>query len=126
MSLHLFKEDWMIVIGRQHRAYAKQVIEFAKKIGMYGTGNVSDLRRNLIYLRDYADHEHKGLTQCELYRDEPWGFGFVMRRRNDRGEYRFWFNGGLLYHGSHDGFGSGSGPTFAVTVLPTDGWSIHT
>lgn len=39
---------------------------------------------------------------------------------------RYSFNGGLLYHGSHDGFGSGKGPTFAVTLTPTHGWSIHT
>jgi hypothetical protein len=34
--------------------------------------------------------------------------------------------GGLLFHGPHDGFGSGSGPTFAVSLSPTVGWSIHT
>jgi hypothetical protein len=39
---------------------------------------------------------------------------------------RFWFNGGLLYHGAIDGFGSGAAPVFAVTLTPTDGWSIHT
>ena len=35
-------------------------------------------------------------------------------------------NGGLIFHGKHDAFGSGSAPTFAVTLEPTDGWSIHT
>jgi len=35
-------------------------------------------------------------------------------------------HGGLLYHGPHDGFGSGSAPVFAVTLEPCDGWSIHT
>jgi len=34
--------------------------------------------------------------------------------------------GGLLFHGVHDGFGSGSAPTFAVTLEPTFGWRIHT
>lgn len=41
-------------------------------------------------------------------------------------EWVHWFNGGLLYHGNHDGFGSGEAPTLAVTLNPTDGWSIHT
>lgn len=41
-------------------------------------------------------------------------------------EWVYWFNGGLLYHGNHDGFGSGEAPTLAVTLNPTDGWSIHT
>lgn len=36
------------------------------------------------------------------------------------------YNGGLIFHGSHDGFGSGSAPTFSVTMNATRGWSIHT
>jgi hypothetical protein len=35
-------------------------------------------------------------------------------------------DGGLIYHGNHDGFGSGAFPTLSVTITPTDGWSIHT
>ena len=35
-------------------------------------------------------------------------------------------NGGIIYHGPHDGFGSGAAPTFSVCLTPTDGWSIHT
>lgn len=34
--------------------------------------------------------------------------------------------GGLIYHGKHDEFGSGEAPSFAVTLEPTVGWSIHT
>ena len=34
--------------------------------------------------------------------------------------------GGLLFHGSHDRYGSGGAPTFAVTLTPTYGWQIHT
>lgn len=34
--------------------------------------------------------------------------------------------GGILFHGPRDGYGSGGGPTFAVTLNPTDGYSIHT
>lgn len=34
--------------------------------------------------------------------------------------------GGLLFHGPHDGFGSGAFPTFAVTLTPTVGWALHT
>lgn len=40
--------------------------------------------------------------------------------------YERWFNGGLIFHGNHDGFGNGSAPSFAVTLNPTNGWSIHT
>ena len=40
--------------------------------------------------------------------------------------YSRWFVGGLIYHGQHDGFGDGSGPTFSVTISKSTGWSIHT
>lgn len=36
------------------------------------------------------------------------------------------FNGGLIFHGPHDGFGSGEAPTFSVCLTPEHGWSIHT
>ena len=35
-------------------------------------------------------------------------------------------NGGLIYHGSNDGYGSGSAPTFSVTLNTKSGWEIHT
>ncbi len=125
----------MITFARHHTKYIKETIQFAKKIGLYnftkraeGTTEmvgVGDLRRNLNYLRWYADHEHLGRTRCEIYPDSPYGFGFTMHRKVD-GDWKYWFNGGCLFHGSHDGFGSGSGPTFAVTLTPTNGWAIHT
>jgi hypothetical protein len=39
---------------------------------------------------------------------------------------KFRGNGGIIYHGKHDGFGSGSAPTFSVCLEPTQGWQIHT
>lgn len=35
-------------------------------------------------------------------------------------------NGGLIFHGRHDGNGSGSSPTFSISITKTDGWQIHT
>lgn len=35
-------------------------------------------------------------------------------------------NGGVIFHGKHDGNGSGSAPTFSVSITKTDGWQIHT
>lgn len=35
-------------------------------------------------------------------------------------------NGGIIFHGKHDGFGSGAAPTFSVSMTPSDGWEIHT
>lgn len=35
-------------------------------------------------------------------------------------------NGGIIYHGARDGFGSGAGPTFSVTIGKAEGYQIHT
>jgi len=35
-------------------------------------------------------------------------------------------NGGIIFHGKHDGFGSGSAPTFSVSLSGEEGWQIHT
>jgi hypothetical protein len=34
--------------------------------------------------------------------------------------------GGFIFHGPHDGYGSGSYPTFSVSLSKEVGWSIHT
>ena len=34
--------------------------------------------------------------------------------------------GGIIYHGAHDGFGSGTGPTHSVTLDKAEGYRIHT
>jgi glycine cleavage system protein P-like pyridoxal-binding family len=86
-----------------------------------------NLERQLRYLDEYAEHGDRGKTCCRLYRDgAPYSFGFVMSRRGEGGIHRNWFNGGLLFHGPHDGGGDGSAPTYAVCLQPTVGWSIHT
>lgn len=61
----------------------------------------------------------------DTYKLPTVAFYWVIDRVVD-GQTSMVMNGGLLYHGAHDGFGSGSAPTFAVTLSPTDGWSIHT
>ena|SRR5690554_1296592 len=37
-------------------------------------------------------------------------------------------NGGMIFHGPHDGYGSGGAPTFSVSTSSNKkvGWSIHT
>jgi Domain of unknown function (DUF4120) len=83
-----------------------------------------DLQKQLDYLDNFAGRDN---TRCELKKDgAPLSFAFVMIKKSDDGSERYWFNGGLIFHGKHDGFGSGSGPAYAVTLDPTDGWSIHT
>lgn len=41
-------------------------------------------------------------------------------------EGKSWMNGGLIFHGGHDGYGSGAAPTYAVSLDKADGWRLHT
>jgi hypothetical protein len=106
-------------------SHLMKTLRFAKKIGKYDS-----LIDKLRYLNHYACDDERGWDHAitELWPD--WGdspdFSFLIKVKGPDGEYKRRFNGGCLFHGSHDGFGSGSGPTFAVTLEPTDGWSIHT
>jgi len=110
----------MIHIDNQE--HFNKVKQFAEE-----TGRWDQLKEKLDYLDTYADHEKQGLTKCVLGSDfAPYSFAFLMMRKDADGEYRPWFNGGLIFHGEHDHGGNGGAPTFSVCVSPTDGWSIHT
>ena len=104
--------------------YLDTVKDFAAKVD-----KVDNLKAKLDYLDTYASaRREEGLeTRCQLFKDfAHWSFEFVMEMRQDGGEWQRWFNGGLIFHGDHDGGGNGGAPTFAVCLSPTDGWSIHT
>ena len=51
----------------------------------------------------------------------PYSFYFIREKNNIPIS-----NGGIIFHGKHDGFGSGSAPTFSVSLTKTNGWQIHT
>jgi hypothetical protein len=56
----------------------------------------------------------------------PHSFEFCRQRRNDKGEVVGFINGGIIFHGAHDGYGSGAAPTFSVSIDGGTGWQIHT
>ena len=87
------------------------------------------LEKRLKYLEEYGD---PGKTRCTLFRDfSPLSFGLFMERQTENSDgtpgWREMWGGAMIFHGSHDGFGSGGAPTFAVTLEAVDeDWSIHT
>ena len=104
--------------------YLEEVKAFADKIGLR-----EQLDEKLKYLDEYAEHGDRGKTVCRLGKDfAPYSFAFTMLKRTstEGKEYEYFFNGGLLFHDPHDGGGSGSFPTLAVTLEPIHGWSVHT
>ena len=59
-----------------------------------------------------------------LYSDfAPLSLEFVIKEKE-----RFVLNGGFIFHGKHDVFGSGGAPSFSVSLSQdkVTGWSIHT
>lgn len=97
--------------------YLQHVRDFADSINMR-----DQLEKQLAYLENYGTRE----TRCRLYKDfSPRSFTFLIEAKQD-GEWRKWFNGGLIFHGPHDGGGDGGAPTYSVSLTPTTGWQIHT
>lgn len=116
----------LIIANQQH---FDEVVAFAKKAGLYEPAADTENKNGFLKNRlDYLEHYGKSDTTCvRLMADgAPYSFYFVIERKSATGEWERLFNGGLLFHGAHDGLGSGSGPTFACTLTPTIDWSIHT
>jgi hypothetical protein len=106
-------------------AYLQEVLGVARLRGVQDR-----LQRRLDYLSNYAnDGEDKAHTKCVLVKDfAPLSFFFTMlSRKNPTEPYECWFCGGLVFHGAHDGYGSGAAPTLSVSVEPVeDDWSVCT
>ena len=91
----------------------QEALEFAKTI------NDNSLQSCL----DRLDNVDKNSNYETIIHNDFAYMSFYFERVRD-GQFRS--DGGIIYHGNHDGFGSGYDPTFSVSVTPTSGWSIHT
>ena len=88
------------------------------------TGQSDQLQDKLDYLAGFGGDPKN--VRCTLYSDfAPHSFTFVIEKHGN-GDWHTLFNGGLIYHGPHDGHGNGAGPAYAVTAGPVQGWAIHT
>lgn len=119
----------MLII--QNKKHFDEVVAFAKKSGLYEDDGKTNnaLSNRLKYLEEYGGKDDAGndRMRVRLMPDfAPMSFFFVIEAKNAEGLWRTLFNGGVIYHGRHDDNGGGAAPTFAVTLEPTVGWSIHT
>ena len=73
----------------------------------------ADLKAEVEAMRDkYPD--------CTLAQHNMWA-------KDNIPEWRFWFNGGIIYHGPHDNGGDGGAPTFSVNNSDVrHGWTSNT
>jgi len=91
---------------------------FADSIGLR-----DQLEGRLAYLDSYAEGEERGKSRCNLFPDfAPYSFAILMQVRNGEGEYRTWFNGGLIFHGPTNG----GAPNYSVSLTNEPGWQVHT
>lgn len=113
----------MLVVHEQARPIFEAAKKEARRVGL-----ANQFAKQLNYLRTFAQHESGEPTvRVTLHTDfAPYSFSVIWERKNKTGEWVFWFNGGLIYHGPHDRGGDGGGPTFSVCLEPYHGWSIHT
>ncbi len=97
-----------------------EALKFAKKIGNNSLQECLDQLKKIEAAHEKTEFE----VDTHVYNDfAPYSFGFTRYYTKNS---EFAGNGGIIYHGPHDDFGSGSSPTFSVCLSPTDGWSIHT
>ncbi|HUW09537.1 MAG TPA: DUF4120 family protein [Anaerolineae bacterium] len=86
-------------------------------------GKAESLQESLDQLQRIADNFSAKIHIG--YDFAPYSLSFSI----DKGEgedRRTVLNGGVIFHGSHDGGGNGGAPTYSVNLNPVDGWSIHT
>ena len=108
----------------QDESYFQGVRKWAEENGKLGC-----LQDKLDYLGSFSCPENdKTLTKCVLYKDfAPQSFGFTMFKKDrETGEYKRWFNGGMIYYGAGDtGVGA---PQLSVRIGDSSqsGWQINT
>lgn len=93
-----------------------QELEYAKSIG-------SDTLQQCIDRLKQVDEKLE--TETTISNDfAPRSFYFQRMDNNDRHSG----NGGIIFHGPHDGYGSGSAPSFSVSLDDNKEirWQIHT
>ena len=92
-----------------------EIKTFARENNLLESFNVTFSR-----LENYSDKDYT----VTLYNDfAPYSLYFEITMHE-----KFILNGGFIFHGSHNGYGSGGAPTFSVCIDPDNkpGWSIHT
>lgn len=113
----------MLVVFPSCADYFKAVWAFACTAGLR-----EQLDQALLRLHLYAaSWDDPGQTKAVLYRDfAPYSFSVDVSKREENGEYRHWFTGGLVYEGP-DSPADGGGPSFTVSLDGTRrGWYLHT
>lgn len=112
------------MINITNQEHFDKVMAFAQELGAE-----EELQKRLDYLGKYAcPDDDPEYTRCDIgYDGAENSFSFAMHKRVN-GEYKYWFNGGLIYRGPGRPL-DGSAPQLTVSLTPSKkvhDWSIHT
>jgi hypothetical protein len=100
----------------EDQAHFKECYDLAKKLRLKSSLNGC--------MKSLTNIAKNGKGKIHLYKDfAPFSFYWTAIRDEDG---HCFFNGGVIYHGSHDNGGDGSYPTLSVSVSPSQGWQVHT
>lgn len=105
--------------------YFKKVAEFAEKKGLK-----DKFEKQVNYLRTYGDKDQTGRFKVILNKDfAPASFSVSWFMKNAQGEYEFFCNGGMIYHGDQSGWdesGQYVDPLNVQLVATENPWVIST
>ena len=113
----------MLIVPEEIKEYFAEVKQFARDNRL-----VEAFDRDILRLHLYGcSWEDPDRCRVVLGRDfAPYSFTMVIEMRQADGSYKMLFNGGVIFHGPHDNFGSGQAPTFSVSLDNRIGWQMHT
>ena len=137
-----------LFISDQVKEKLEKAKELSRTLVEAGLEPHMSLENQLEYLRTYANSEVPNNCHVVIGTDfAPHSFSVVWYFQAKPGKglskdsyhdrftldqypklegYVYYMNGGLIFHGKHDGGGDGGAPTFSVNLTPTNGWGIHT
>ena len=113
----------MLIIPDSIKEYFNEVQSYAQEHGLLATFNQDMLKLHL-YGCSWDDPERCRVTPGKDF--APYSFSMSIEMRQEDGQYTPMFNGGVIFHGQHDGFGSGGAPSFSVSLNKSVGWQLHT
>jgi hypothetical protein len=105
------------------RGRLDEMKEFAKENGL--SEQLDEVLKNLTKWEDwYYKREMLEIPITLVFSDHA-PLSLYFERTVDS---KFIGNGGVIFHGPHDGYGNGGAPTFSVSLSSEKkvGWSIHT
>jgi hypothetical protein len=121
LTREMFNKPYLVIESEYAEKRLNECIEFINT-------KRPDLEKNFTqqFFRKHWETQGSIPTRTRIMWDfAPLSFYFIKEVLIN-GKWERDYNGGIIFHGSHDGGGNGGAPTFSVNLTPVDGWATHT